>query len=126
MTSHDDAALEAAAQVLAAVEGKPDDADRALADDVLRVVRPHLAAEAAGRIARALEFAKSGTVDGGHHKMWVIDQMVRALTGCPMVELTSRFPDVHGNTYTFEGQGESEQYRDFVNAEPGWDEGIAP
>jgi hypothetical protein len=34
------------------------------------------------RIEAALEIAhRYGTIDGGHHKMWVIDQMVRALTG---------------------------------------------
>lgn len=34
------------------------------------------------KIATALEFAHLyGGIDGGHHKMWVIDQMVRALTG---------------------------------------------
>lgn len=31
------------------------------------------------RIAKALEIAKGGMTDGAHHKMWVIDQMVRAL-----------------------------------------------
>jgi hypothetical protein len=30
----------------------------------------------------ALDVARNfGTVDGAHHKMWVIDQMVRELTG---------------------------------------------
>lgn len=34
------------------------------------------------RITRALNFAQSyGSIDGDHHKQWVIDQMVRALTG---------------------------------------------
>lgn len=34
------------------------------------------------QIAHALHIAESyGTVSGAHHKMWVIDQMVRALTG---------------------------------------------
>lgn len=33
-------------------------------------------------IDRALEFAlRYGGIDGDHHKAWVIDQMVRALTG---------------------------------------------
>ncbi len=33
------------------------------------------------RINHALDVAKRyGSVDGGQHKMWVIDQMVRALT----------------------------------------------
>lgn len=34
------------------------------------------------RIQNALHYAWSyGQIDGGHHKMWVIDQMVRALLG---------------------------------------------
>jgi len=34
------------------------------------------------RIERAVELAiKYGGIDGDHHKAWVIDQMVRALTG---------------------------------------------
>lgn len=33
-------------------------------------------------IQKALDLAKAyGTCDGSHHKMWVIDQMVRILTG---------------------------------------------
>jgi hypothetical protein len=31
------------------------------------------------RIENALDAAKWATVDGDHHKAWVIDQMVRAL-----------------------------------------------
>ena len=32
------------------------------------------------RIDNAIDIALSyGTIDGGHHKMWVIDQMVREL-----------------------------------------------
>ena len=34
------------------------------------------------RIEKALSYAWSyGQIDGSHHKMWVIDQMVRALLG---------------------------------------------
>lgn len=34
------------------------------------------------RIKRALSYAWSyGQIDGSHHKMWVIDQMVRTLLG---------------------------------------------
>lgn len=34
------------------------------------------------RIKKALEIAWSyGCIDGSHHKMWTIDQMVRALCG---------------------------------------------
>lgn len=52
-----------------------------------------------------------GAVDGAHHKMWVIDQILRALTGCP------------------EG-GESDKYRklilDYNGEDYEWDRGIAP
>jgi hypothetical protein len=34
------------------------------------------------RIEKALDIATQyGGIDGGHHKTWIIDQMVRALTG---------------------------------------------
>ncbi len=33
------------------------------------------------KIVVALYIAKWGSIDGAHHKMWVIDQMVRALAG---------------------------------------------
>ena len=33
------------------------------------------------QITKALEFAEMGQIDGAHHKDWVIDQIVRALTG---------------------------------------------
>jgi hypothetical protein len=36
------------------------------------------------RIDQALDLIyKYGGIDGGHHKQWVLDQVVRALTGCP-------------------------------------------
>ena len=87
------------------------------------------------RIAKALEIAaQSGGVDGGHHKMWVIDQMVRALTGCPMERRAAT--DYRGQPYEYETQGESDEYRDWVSDyEVGdgdgseyasWDTGIAP
>lgn len=94
------------------------------------------AAEGGGpdRIARALEFAvEYGTTDGDHHKMWVIDQMVRALSGCPMETQTAI--DYKGAPYEFEAQGESNAYRALIAAACdgedgpdtyGWDEGVAP
>lgn len=33
------------------------------------------------KIKQALEAAKDSQYDGEHHKMWVIDQMVRILSG---------------------------------------------
>lgn len=78
------------------------------------------------RIRLALEIAAlDGLTDGGHHKMWVIDQMVRALTGCPNVKKTGI--DYRGQPYEYVGMGESAEYRAFVDpVEGGWDEGIAP
>ncbi len=56
------------------------------------------------RIAAAVDIAfRYGTIDGGHHKMWVIDQMVRTLLG-----------------------DEYQQWLDSADAEYPWDEGIAP
>lgn len=75
-----------------------------------------------------------GGIDGAHHKDWVIDQMVRALTGCPMVEKTEE--DCRGNDYTFLARVESEDYKAFVRAacnpdgteedEYTWSEGVPP
>ena len=83
------------------------------------------------KIAKALDYASA--VDGAHHKAWVIDQMVRALTGCPMVERSAK--DYLGEPYTHETQGESDEYirwvEEYCDGEHGsntysWDEGIAP
>jgi len=86
------------------------------------------------RIGKALELAVAyGGVDGDHHKAWVIDQMVRALTGCPMVTKTA--VDYRGKPYTYEDRGESEEYEKLVadacDGEDGpdtytWETGIAP
>ena len=39
--------------------------------------------QAERRAREALDIANAyGSIDGDHHKTWVIDQMVRALTGC--------------------------------------------
>jgi hypothetical protein len=85
-------------------------------------------------VERALEFAvRFGGIDGDHHKAWVIDQMVRALTGCPMVKETALGSDQ--KSYEFETQGESDAYLKWVaDAKAGedgpetysWEEGIPP
>ena len=87
------------------------------------------------RIEKALEFAETyASTDGEHHKMWVIDQMVRALTGCPMATLEA-YDAGHGQTYHYQGQGESEVYTrwvaSFEDGEDGpetyeWDSGTPP
>lgn len=62
------------------------------------------------RIEKALEFAfRFGGIEGDHHRAWVIDQMVRALTE----------------------KEYDEWVRDYQDGEDGpgtylWDEGIAP
>lgn len=86
------------------------------------------------RIEKALEVAyRCGTIDGGHHKMWVIDQMVRELTGCPLVKATAK--GSNGTEYEYETLGESEEYKEWVryveDGEDGpktyeWDEGCPP
>jgi hypothetical protein len=63
----------------------------------------------AEKIAKALEIAEYGANDGAHHKMWVIDQMVRALTRDGYEAWVKNFCD---------GEDGPETYS--------WDTGIAP
>lgn len=63
-------------------------------------------------------------IDGSHHKTWTIDQMVRALTACPQVQKTAK--DCNGAAYTYDAQGESEDYSVLVKECGEWDTGIAP
>lgn len=61
-------------------------------------------------VEKALDLALNyGSIDGDHHKTWVIDQMVRALTG-----------DSYDNWVAQHNDGE-----DGPNTYA-WDEGIAP
>lgn len=89
----------------------------------------------AERITAALHIATiySG-IDGSHHKMWTIDQIVRVLTGSPLEKSPVRI-DSRGNSYTYDFLGESDAYSAFVtnycDGEDGpdtysWDAGIAP
>lgn len=65
------------------------------------------------RIRTALEYAiKYGGIDGAHHKDWVIDQMVRALTGCPIEVKTKKTPE--GYPFVYDVQGESKEYQELV------------
>ena len=61
------------------------------------------------RIARALRIAEDCAMfDGDHHKMWVIDQMVRELTGDKYDQWVRDYQSDDGpDTYE-------------------WDEGVAP
>lgn len=84
------------------------------------------------RVLKALDIAcKSAGVDGEHHKQWVIDQMIRALTNCPMIQRKAL--NAQGKQYDYLAQGESDEYMEWVaNFEDGddgpktWDIGIAP
>lgn len=59
---------------------------------------------------RALQIAfMYGSYDGGHHKMWVIDQMVRALAGDKYDEWIKNFQNGEDGPNTYE-----------------WDVGIPP
>lgn len=58
---------------------------------------------------QAIEFAFEWTVDGDHHKMWVIDQMLRILAGDSYDSLV---------TQSCVGEDGPDTY--------GWDTGIAP
>lgn len=94
--------------------------------EVVTAIFGHAAPDVSGRVELALELADTwGGMDGAHHKAWVIDQMVRALTECP-------FQDVGGR---WACNGESADYRAWVvehcHGADGpntydWDTGTAP
>ncbi len=58
---------------------------------------------------KALEMATWGATDGAHHKVWVIDQMVRILAGENYDEWVREFSAGEDGPSTYE-----------------WDEGVAP
>jgi hypothetical protein len=63
-----------------------------------------------GRVAEALDIARAyGSEDGSHHKMWCIDQIVRALTRNKYAEW-------------IKGHNDGELGPDTYS----WDEGLAP
>lgn len=80
---------------------------------------------------KALDLAFTyGQIDGGHHKTWTIDQMVRALTGenyenfinfyrfTPEGEENDEPVEVSESSVDDDGEEREEVYS--------WDEGIAP
>ena len=84
------------------------------------------------RIKQALaEIASFGDTDGGHHKQWCLDQVVRILTGCPDKIVKSTWGEGHNYTVL----GESDEYhkwlREFADGEDGphtyqWSVGTPP
>ena len=88
------------------------------------------------RIEEALEMIlQNGGFDGSHHKQWVLDQVVRILTGCPTITATAK--TFGGDVFTYETLGESDAYKrwlasyQFPDGPEGedygeWDTGIVP
>lgn len=67
-------------------------------------------ADLSGRLQDALEIAEEhGGTDGAHHKAWVIDQMVRALTREGYADWVARVKNGEDGPDTYD-----------------WDEGIPP
>jgi hypothetical protein len=65
-----------------------------------------------GRVQDAIQVAERyGGIDGGHHKQWIIDQMLRALMGEKYDEWVAEYNDYRDEN--------GETYSD-------WDVGIAP
>jgi hypothetical protein len=62
------------------------------------------------KIVRALGMIyRYGGIDGSHHKQWVIDQIVRILTGDGYAEWVACYNRSEGSAFEYQ-----------------WDEGIAP
>ena len=90
--------------------------------------------ETKARIDAALNCANQyASNDGAHHKAWVIDQMVRILTGCPKIIIRQDY--CNGQPCQYKYFGESAEYKDFVRNHNqgkdgpdtyGWDVGVAP
>ena len=85
------------------------------------------------RVAEALSFVLGGVPDGDHHKAWMIDQIVRILTGCQAE--TVALTDCNGIAFDAEVLGANDEYFEFLrqysNGEDGphtytWDVGIPP
>lgn len=62
-----------------------------------------LTRDMAARIDRALAVAPMGQYDGAHHKTWVIDQMVRALTGDQYDEWVAQFSETDEDGTSYNG-----------------------
>lgn len=86
------------------------------------------------RIEAALETIRSlGSIDGAHHKQYVLDQVVRLLTGC-VPERKTAF-DYKRQIYNYDGLNESDEYKKWVAETKageegpetyGWSEGTPP
>jgi hypothetical protein len=71
-------------------------------------------------IEAALELASN--IDGAHHKQWIIDQMVRALTGDDYDAWVTLYQHCGGSCLFHDGASDAE----YCDEGYSWDEGIAP
>ena len=86
----------------------------------------------------ALQYIGSyGQIDGGHHKQWVLDQVVRILKGTPVEVVLAKWKDGTQEYRYTTADEPSAEYLAWVEvmkqidpetgeAEYGYDEGIAP
>lgn len=100
-----------------------------------RLIPLLLRKELHARAEAALEVAvKFGGIDGAHHKMWVLDQVIRYLCGAPVLEKHGKGFD--GKPFVWKYAGTSPEYerlvKDCCTGSDGvyrpeyWDCGIAP
>lgn len=81
------------------------------------------------KIKRAIDLIfQFGGICGEHHKQWVLDQVVRILTGCSYRE--EKGIDDYGIEYDYYILFESEEYLrligEYSRGGYSWDKGIAP
>jgi hypothetical protein len=78
-----------------------------------------------------------GQIDGGHHKLWVLDQVARILNGTPIVVVQAKWEDGFTEDRFSTVEPPSQKYKDWVVSTLGpkdedgeyeydYDEGIAP
>jgi hypothetical protein len=79
----------------------------------------------------ALDFIfQYGGIDGDHHKIWLLDQIVRILKGTKVIIKEAKWEDGE-KEYRITLDEPSQKYKDWVkeyenDGEYKWDEGIAP
>jgi len=72
-----------------------------------------------------------GQYDGGHHRLWVLDQVMRILKGTPVIVELKKWENGHEEYWFNTAEEPSQEYLDFVkefegNDEFFWGTGIAP
>lgn len=114
MTDNDKTALEefANSPMMKAWEGFPDKEPATYSgfEYGWNAAKAHADEQHAERVRAAIELAiRYGGIDGAHHKMWVIDQMLRVLCGDAYIDTIREACDGEDGPNTYD-----------------WDTGIAP